>query len=252
MKKNWILRLGLLAMVLTLVTMPMVSSTYAKYVTAATATDTARVAKWGVTISANTANLFGDAYEDGVDSVKTTWSSTPSAASITVNAAVQGQKVLAPGTTGSFTFTITGTPEVAVDLDVAATITPTGWTVLAANDYQPVKFTFSNGTKFWDGDSWEAGSTPISAAQLQAGILSLDNSAVNPNTNLATMNGGTGNYTVNWVWPFTVAGFTTLVKDAVPDPDVFYSYDEADTILGNLGTAPTLAITLTITATQIN
>lgn len=47
MKKNLVFRLGLLALVLTLVTMPLVSGTYAKYVTQEVGTAQARVAKWG-------------------------------------------------------------------------------------------------------------------------------------------------------------------------------------------------------------
>ncbi|MPN08002.1 hypothetical protein SDC9_155278 [bioreactor metagenome] len=274
MKKNWMLRLGLLAMVLTLVTMPMVSSTYAKYVSEASGTDTARVARWGVTLTSNLAPMFGDAYTEGASTIDT-WSNTLGDASeLSVVAIAQGTNVLAPGTGGSFSFVLTGTPEVALDLNVVASVTRTGWTVNSVNDYEPIKFVFSNGNLYWNGTGWQASSVQISASQLQFGLLSLDNPEVDTNTNLATMNGGTGTYTVTWEWPFFVdalvnatgnpgsdgfSDYTNLVKDATPDPDLMYTYDEADTILGSSVssgaaplTGPTLAINLVITATQIN
>lgn len=61
MKKNKILRLGLLALALTLVTGSLVSGTFAKYVTTVTGTGTVTVAKWaikvGTTAASDTANF---------------------------------------------------------------------------------------------------------------------------------------------------------------------------------------------------
>ncbi|NLN84291.1 MAG: hypothetical protein GX138_08105 [Firmicutes bacterium] len=126
MKKNFILRLGVLALVLTLITMPLVSGTYAKYVTQAEGTATARVAKWGVNVTVDADDLFGPAYFGDkvkpVDKNKpTTWvdpqGESPNFSNITVNAQ-SDDLVLTPGTKGSLKFSITGKPEVAVGISI--------------------------------------------------------------------------------------------------------------------------------------
>ena len=55
MKKNWIAKVAVLMLALTMITSCFVGSTFAKYITKAEGTDTARVAKWGIllTVSGN-------------------------------------------------------------------------------------------------------------------------------------------------------------------------------------------------------
>lgn len=120
MKKNRMMRLASGLLVAVLATTSMISGTYAKYVTSASASDAARVAKWGVNVVAEGA-LFATAYDKDIN--------TPHTESnvITVeshNSSAAGEKsVVAPGTKNEtgITFSITGTPEVAVRLDVAVT-----------------------------------------------------------------------------------------------------------------------------------
>ena len=50
MKKNKFMRLASVMLMLCLITTCAISGTFAKYTTSATATDTARVAKWGVKV----------------------------------------------------------------------------------------------------------------------------------------------------------------------------------------------------------
>jgi hypothetical protein len=243
MKKNWILRLGVLAMVLTLVTMPMVSSTYAKYVTSATGTDTARVAKWGVTVTANPTGAFGDAYEAVADGNEAVDYAT---AGVTVKSTADNTDVLAPGTQGSFTFTVAGTPEVKVALAFDATVTLTGWTIEdweeADQVYEPINWTLYNGTNYWDGDGFDSETAVnLTGAALDSAIDGLDST----NNPLTVLN---KTYTVAWVWPFFVDDDTVIEKA----DGVVYTFDEADTILGNYASAPTLSITVTVTATQID
>lgn len=64
MKKNKWMRLASVLLVLCLITTCTVSGTYAKYVSADSAIDTARVAKWGVNVVAG-GTLFSDAYFEG-------------------------------------------------------------------------------------------------------------------------------------------------------------------------------------------
>ena len=57
MKKNLAARLGVLALVLTLVTSSLVSGTYSKYVSTSTGSDTARVAKFAFNLTDGTNNI---------------------------------------------------------------------------------------------------------------------------------------------------------------------------------------------------
>jgi hypothetical protein len=118
--------LGLLA--LTLATTSIVGGTFAKYVTADSIKDEARVAKWGVVISGS-GNLFSDAYiNQAGGNTPTTWNSeykspsTNTAANITVSTAKVGaDNLVAPGTKNNgdgLNFKISGTPEVTTELKV--------------------------------------------------------------------------------------------------------------------------------------
>jgi len=279
--KKLVLKLSVLVMILTLVTLPLVSGTYAKYATEVVASDTARVAKWGVTVSANVQNVFGEAYlaeADGNTSVDYL------TANVTVNSGEDNTDVLAPGTEGSFTFGVTGTPEVSVALTYEATVTLEGWDVIGEgdNDYQPINFTLYDQTHYstTEGAFTSDIAVVLTGAELQAAIIGLTHNYA-PLTPLAKT------YTVAWEWPFEKEGTyylgtsvedyyvsdglggyeaaegvfvpgTTYYTDDTGEPEVVTtaflpatSYDSADTILGNLGT-PTLSISVTITATQID
>ena len=114
MKKSKLMRVAALLMVAVLLTTCAISGTFAKYITSAdTKAQTARVAKWGVEITADATGLFASEYAaDDADfdvdenSVKAT-----------------DEFVVAPGTSGKFTkYTLTGTPEVAVRVSFAGTL----------------------------------------------------------------------------------------------------------------------------------
>jgi len=110
MKKNRTMRAATLLLALTLMTSCFVGGTFAKYVTSDTATDTARVAKWGIEVLA-TGNLFGTDYE--VNSAAAT-ADRITATSNNVNSS-NTDNIVAPGTknTEGFTVKMSGTPEVA-------------------------------------------------------------------------------------------------------------------------------------------
>lgn len=110
MKKNTMLRIASILLVVTLLSTCVISGTFAKYVTKAEGQDQARVAKWGVLVSVE-GNVFADQYkavdeaylEDGGEY-----------AVVSVN----GDKVVAPGTSAkeadmALVATVKGTPEVA-------------------------------------------------------------------------------------------------------------------------------------------
>jgi hypothetical protein len=111
MRKNKMLRLASGMLVATLLSTSVISGTFAKYVTTAKASDTAVVAKWGVTVSAS-GSLFGEKYSKGTTTNTPTTSTT--AGDFTVESK-NSSNLVAPGTqsdTLGFTFGINGTPEV--------------------------------------------------------------------------------------------------------------------------------------------
>lgn len=110
MRKNKMMRLASGLLVAVLLTTSTISGTFAKYVTSDSASDTARVAKWGITVLAS-GNLFGTDY-----SAKT---ATPGDTIIAVTtsdsvSSSNTNNIVAPGTKNDtgFTLSITGTPEV--------------------------------------------------------------------------------------------------------------------------------------------
>ena len=130
MKKNWTMRVALLIVVLTLITSCFVGGTFAKYVTGASYEDTARVAKFGVLLS-----IDGEGFATKYATDDTTYKGE-----YTVEAT---DKVVAPGTPAglttetsetevsqenyraeatdenkALTFGISGTPEVAVRINI--------------------------------------------------------------------------------------------------------------------------------------
>lgn len=128
MKKNKMLRAASALLVMTFLTTGIIGGTFAKYVTVGSATDTARVAKWGVTITTS-GSLYSDAYYDA----KSTTGNQPAvwetagntvANSISVAAETKDDNIVAPGTKSfgkGLSFSISGTPEVAVEIKTSIT-----------------------------------------------------------------------------------------------------------------------------------
>ena len=217
MKKTKLMRAALLLLVLTLITSCFVGGTFAKYTTSAEGSDTARVAKWGVEITANGAT-FANKYATDTGNVVGT----------IANSVVSADKVIAPGTKGNMVgMTITGTPEVAVSVNYAADFKVEGWTV-DDKFYCPLQIkvgsTMIDGVKFNNAAAFEnAVNTEISTYN--------KNYAAGTDLSLSTANVTTPS--VSWEWPFS--------ED-----------DIKDTKLGNLETAPTVSLTVTTTVNQID
>ena len=104
MKKNAMLKIAAVLLVAVLLTTCAISSTFAKYVTdAGSHSETARVAMWGVEVETELSNTSGpQLFLDEYANVKSN----------------NGNDVLAPGTSGMYTFdlTITGTPETSLQV----------------------------------------------------------------------------------------------------------------------------------------
>lgn len=114
MKKNKMMRAASGLMVATLLTTSIISGTFAKYTTEDSGSDTARVAKWGINVSAS-GNLFGKEYAKvGADNNGNSIVVSGNESTVKAN-----DKVVAPGTKNEtgFTLSIKGTPEVAYSVN---------------------------------------------------------------------------------------------------------------------------------------
>ena len=114
-RKNHTLKLAGILLALVLVTSCFVGGTFAKYVTNGTGSDSARVAKFGVKITANGSTFAEEYATDDKDVVGTIAKSVVSSQNKV--------KVVAPGTKGNMTsMTLSGSPEVAVKVTYKATV----------------------------------------------------------------------------------------------------------------------------------
>ena len=123
MRKNKLMRLASLLLVLVLLTSSVISGTLAKYVMNASGSDSARVARFGVEISAVN-DLFGNSYKD-VETGNTPqkWELTKATVSSQTNGDGKHDLVVAPGTNNGVgeTISVKGTAEVSTKLTFAAT-----------------------------------------------------------------------------------------------------------------------------------
>ena len=171
--------------------------TLAKYMTATTSNQSAVVAKFGLNVP-NSIDLFKDSYTN-------------------VQADTEGKKIIAPGTAGSYAFSVTGTSEVAYRVWAAIDVTYSDeW-----EDYAPLEFSI-NGTDWTKFDEFETAlATALSTETMEANETY------------------SGAQTIQWRWPFH-----TSSED-----------DVRDTSMGAAaatGTAPTVTVNIEITAVQID
>jgi hypothetical protein len=109
MKRNWLTKVSGLILVLTLVTMSLVSGTYAKYVSEFVATGEATVAKWLVELEGNSDPLITNTTFDLVGTLN--------------DSGIDGN-LLAPGAQGSFVIAFDGTAtEVAHNIKIVLDVT---------------------------------------------------------------------------------------------------------------------------------
>ena len=191
--------------------------TFSKYVTSGSGTGTAQVAKWGYTIEVNGGNLFGKNYKFDGGASKVT-EDTGDTKKLTVKAGGD-YNVIAPGTTGSITFKVTGQAEVKALVsvgineavhnegikDVVLKVQKTGGEEIV---YNPVKWTLTKNGNPVDG----ATNTTLTTI---AGIISSD--PVNGAKAAGTVLDET--YVLSWAWAFEgtehFAGITVNELDTI-------------------------------------
>lgn len=229
MKKNIMMRLSALLLVAVLLTTCVISGTFAKYTTADSATDTAKVAAWGIKLKVTGDDVLYDDEKTG-DEV--------TAVKVTSNA------LAAPGTYQKLaTVNLTGTPEVAYSITVDVDLTLANWASGKADDpattdvnetvYCPVVFTV-------DGAEYKIDATNKTTADLEIAIENAIKSAIcGEEDGSATKNAGdsvptTANAVlIDWMWAFNVN-------------------DKLDTVLGNADTKATIGFSLKVTVEQVD
>ncbi len=209
-KTNKALRIALVIAIIACFCASFVGATFAKYVTFDEATNTARAANWGVSITISNKDdtgLFKTTYVTD----DTTYSD---AISNSVETATTGQNKVAPGTKNEegITFSIAGTPEVATAIDINLTVNSD----VFLGDYTPVKFTLEQTAKSDDTVAFTktTGTLDDIKTALEAWNAESYASAA-PNTDLGTT------FKLTWVWAF----------DSTEDADID---DVKDTKLGDL------------------
>ena len=237
-KKNVLMRSAGLLLVLVLVTSCFVGSTFAKYTVGGTGKDTARVAKFGVTITAE-GTMFAEEYATDDGDVK----------EIITKSVVSTEKVVAPGTKGNMSsIVLAGKPEVAVRVEYKVnTFALTGWQTddeTNPTEYCPLVFTVGDKT-------YKIGDTGIDTVdKLEAAVKNaIEGCSQNyeANTDLSTANTNVKVPSVSWEWAFQGAdnGASTTA----------YQTDAKDTKLGDRaaeGNAATVTLEIATTVTQID
>jgi hypothetical protein len=222
MKKNKILRLASVMLMLCLITTCAISGTFAKYTATGTGSDTARVAKWGVTVDVSGVTLFDKAYSDKVVSSEST------------------VKVVAPGTSGTLAnISIDGEPEVATTVTIAGTLTLTGF-----DAYCRIVFSI-NGATYGTNDT-DATNKSANVAALKTAVENAIKGLSGSFAANATLDASALNDKISWAW----AGETGA------DADEKAANNLKDTALGNLAADnddsndPKITLSLTVTVDQ--
>lgn len=224
MKKNWTLKTGGILLALTLITSCFVGGTFAKYVTSGEGKDTARVAKFGVTVTA-TGNAFAREYATTDTTATTVTKSVASSDS---------DNVVAPGTSGQMgAVTVAGKPEVAVRVSQKAEFElGDNWKLADDSYYCPLVITV--GAEQIKGVDYESADAFETAVESKIADYTEDYDA---GTDLSKKSDDF--LSVSWEWPFSGAA----------DNDV------KDTYLGGQaanGTEAMVSLTVTTTVTQMD
>lgn len=201
-KKHWTLRAAGLLFALVLITSCFVGGTFAKYVITGNGHESARVAKFGVTMSVANDKAFKQTYDTDDDSFSATISKS-------VEYSGNGdENLVAPGTKGSnfVVLSISGKPEVAVNVKIEASgtdvflkagkypdlTTAAGRdTFHLAADYYPITYTLT-----------KTGATaPVIEGHLNDIIEYLNDRSGNYEAN-TDLTSAIGEYKLSWEWKF--------------------------------------------------
>lgn len=231
------MRVAGLLLALVLVTSCFVGGTFAKYVTSGRGDDSARVAKFGVKITAN-GTMFAKEYATDDGNVSGT---------ITKSVVSSDSKLVAPGTKGNmFSMALAGTPEVAVRVQYTATLTLNdNWKDADGKFYCPLQIkipVYDAATQTWgnelvDGTKFDNAGALKMEVERRINAFSATYAAGTSLDNLTAENHKAPS--ASWEWPFH--------HDDASDIKDTYLGDQAAE-----GKAADILLTVVTTVTQVD
>lgn len=219
--------------------------TLSKYVTKKNASGSASVAKWGFTVSADAKNLLGQEYKyDGTNSTVNAGGDK-----VTVKANTSAGNIVAPGTTGSMTFTIGGTAEVKATIAVNMTVTSDvvlKYKTTAAPEATPVEYYPVK----WALKKTVDTTTTTVAENKTLAELKTELANLNATVGAGEAYANAATYTIEWAWAFEVNEDTNkldtflgkIANDADATDDTYTKQNETSTAF---------SFTLDISVTQV-
>ena len=209
-KTKFLILIGILELLIVII-MITFEGTYAKYITSGKGSDSARVARWNINTTNNIKDLFASSYTNIIDGT-------------------EEQGVIAPGTSGTYFFTISGDVETSYTLSIVASGTDdvNG----AIKEYNPIKYSFTKPNTGNDKDKKPTITIEgMTFEELKKAINDIDDGSQIHEAGV--LNGDI--YTIGWKWE--------------ADGD-----NEKDTLLGNLVSTEnkTINLSVNITATQVD
>ena len=120
MEKNKTMKMILITLLIAMIALVLVSGTYAKYTSSASGSDTARVAKWSFTVGGTDIVAENTFTFDLFKTIKDTDGKTETDV-VSANA----DKVIAPGTSGSFDLVLENKSETSAKYGITYTVTNT-------------------------------------------------------------------------------------------------------------------------------
>lgn len=220
-KQKKILVVAAIALMIALVS-GMGAMTYARYISSAKVDpQQATAAKWGFVVTADTSKLFSTDY-----TLNGTYA-TPVAvdAGVAVNASTSAD-VVAPGTSGSMTISVSGVSEVLAKLTLKV---DDGSKDIKLDSYKPVKWTLNKKV----GDSAAAnvdGAVNVDFATL-ATKLAAESAVIPAGTEKVVT------YTISWVWEFDVDSATNIKDTIIGFKSASVAYATLDTTYDMNGAA---------------
>ena len=246
MKKNLMMRAASVLLVAVMLTTCAISGTFAKYVTAETGSDSARVAKFGVQITAN-GSTFAETYNTDDTSAGI------GAVSVSSDGTGAHTKLVAPGTKKDMaSMVLSGTPEVAVKVSYEATVVDLGDNWIDKDDnskfYCPLKVVIRKD----DSTTTLCGLDYATAGEFEQAIkdnIKSYSRVYDPKTNLGEATVVDDSLKVSWVWPFEADG-TYAVNQQTNEKDTYLGDCAAGIITGKA--AAYIDLTIKTTVEQID
>lgn len=241
MERNKLIRAGSVLAAAAIISTSAVSGTFAKYVTEGKGNDSARVAKWGVTVTAQGDGAFKTKYDNETNPTVVSESNV---------------KVVAPGTSGTLAaVSITGKPEVDVKVEYSA---PDGKELFTVGDNWVYKTGASGNSSFYCPIEITVGSNSIkglnytTADDFESAVVTAIE-GYNQTYDAGTDLSNSAAPSISWKWAFEGATGTAVNQDNVKDTYLGdLAADKNGDGTDNTANDPTIALNLKVTVTQVD